>query len=108
MSKEFKHTPGEWTVIDAQHGFIIEALDSAYDVAVVRNIGNQDNQANAHLIAAAPDLLATLLNLLEVHGQEDRLLCCDGRECGCMGATVHQEAEHLARSAIAKATRATQ
>lgn len=50
-------TVGPWQVIDADRGYIITALDGCYDVAVVRNIGNQDNQANANLIAAAPMML---------------------------------------------------
>lgn len=60
--------------------------------------------ANARLIAAAPELLAALDGLLSVYAQPDRRMCCDGRECGCMGASVYQEAEHYAREAIAKAT----
>jgi hypothetical protein len=40
----------------AHRGYVITA-DGFYDVAVVRDIGNEDNPANARLIAAAPDLL---------------------------------------------------
>lgn len=58
---------------------------------------------NAHLIAAAPDLLLALEELLQAYSEPDRRLCCDGRDCGCMGSTVHQQAEHYARAAMAKA-----
>ncbi len=58
---------------------------------------------NAHLIAAAPDLLDAIKDLLEAYSKPDRRLCCDGRDCGCRGATVHQQAEHYARRAIDRA-----
>ena len=60
-----KHTLAPWKVIEAHRGYIIEATDYAYDVAVVRTAGNHDNEANAQLIAAAPDLLEALKALLE-------------------------------------------
>lgn len=63
-----------------------------------------DRLANAHLFQAAHELLVMLQNLLEVYSKPDRQMCCDGRECGCMGSTVYDEAEHYARAAIAKAT----
>ena len=52
-----KHTQGSWNVVTMDRGFIITAKDGQYDVAVVRNIGNEDNAANARVIAAAPELL---------------------------------------------------
>jgi len=55
----------------------------------------------------AADAVAVMLeNCLEVLTKEDGRLCCDGRECGCCGATKHQEAEHYANEALA-AYRAT-
>jgi hypothetical protein len=59
--------------------------------------------ANAHLIAAAPDLLGSLKDMLEAYSKPDQQICCDGHHCGCMGSTVQQMAEHYAREAIAKA-----
>lgn len=50
------HTPGPWEAEAAQRGFIISALNRAYDIAVIRDIGNLDNRANARLIAAAPTM----------------------------------------------------
>lgn len=58
----------------------------------------------ARLISAAPDLLAAIQNLMDVYSVEDRQMCCDGRECGCMGYSIHQEAEFYAKKAIEKAT----
>ncbi|UXS24234.1 hypothetical protein [Agrobacterium tumefaciens] len=54
--------------------------------------------------AAIEDLVLSLQGLLEAYSKPDERLCCDGRDCGCMGSTVHQQAEHYARAAIAKAT----
>lgn len=79
-----QHTPGTWKVVAADRGYIITAMDGCYDVAVVRNIGNQNNLANAELIAAAPDLLAAL------------------EFCLASGQITHGRAE-VARAAIAKA-----
>jgi hypothetical protein len=52
-------------------------------------------------LIAADELAAMLENCLEVLTKEDGRLCCDGRECGCYGATKHQEAEHYAKEALA-------
>lgn len=46
-----KHTPGKLKVLAAERGFILTAKDGIYDVAVVRNIGNEDNAANAARLA---------------------------------------------------------
>lgn len=54
-----QYTHGPWNVEAAQRGFIVTALNGQYDIAVVRNIGEQDNKANAQLIAAAPELLSS-------------------------------------------------
>lgn len=52
-------------------------------------------------IEAAVGLAVQLENLLSVYSEPDQQLCCDGRMCGCQGATVHQEAEHYAKEALA-------
>ena len=59
------HTKGPWSAIEAQRGFIVTAIDGFYDIAVVRNMGNEDNKANARLIAAAPDLLEALQHAVD-------------------------------------------
>ncbi len=65
-----KHTIGPWALIQESHGFIVTARDHCYDVAIVRDIGNEDNLANAKLIVSAPDLLDAL-----------RDACADLEEC---------------------------
>lgn len=83
-----KHTEGPWDVVTADRGYIITALGGVYDVAVVRNIGHQDNQANARLISAAPNLLAAL----------EAIFKNDGNHVFVSGSM-----EQAARSAISKA-----
>jgi hypothetical protein len=84
-----EHTKGPWKAIDVHRGFIIEATDYAYDVAIVRNIGNHDNEANAALIAAAPELLQALKEIVKN---------CDDGFAVILGSLVEQ-----GRAAIAKA-----
>lgn len=48
----------------------------------------------------AKQLAANLENALNVLSEEDERLCCDGRECGCCGATTHQEAVYYAKEAL--------
>ena len=60
-------------------------------------------EANAHLIAAAPDMYAALDDLLASYAEPDQQICCGGHGCGCRGASVRDLAEHHARTAIAKA-----
>lgn len=48
------------------------------------------------------ELVRALAGLLAVYAEPDRAMCCDGRDCGCMGASTYQEAEHYARAALAK------
>ena len=81
-----KHTPGPWVVDAAQYGYIITAKGGAYDIAVVRDIGNEDNKANARLIAAAPELLAALKRATDLLARYD-----------------HDDAWRQARAAIAEA-----
>lgn len=105
MADTVKHTPGPWKAVKAAHG-PIDILDSrGRDVVTVYGGGveTESQGANARLIAAVPELLQALQELLEAYSKPDERLCCDGRECGCMGSTVHQMAEHYARAAIAKA-----
>ena len=51
---------------------------------------------------AAADGVATMLeNCLEVMKTPDQRQCCDGRECGCQGSTVYDEADFYARQELA-------
>ena len=68
---------------------IIAALDPAWLAALEAQV-------------KAADGLATMLeNCLLVMQTPDQQMCCDGRECGCQGATVYQEADHYARQELA-------
>ena len=92
---ETKHTPGPWVVKSARSGFYVE---SQFDVIVESldeygRYGAIDDEANARLIAAAPELLEALscltavVGLTPIKGNLDAL----------------QEAYDMARAAIAKA-----
>lgn len=101
-----KHTPGPWRVgpiddtrVEDAHGNEVAQIDGDYNQPETWPL----MEANARLIAAAPELLLALNELLDAYSKPDERLCCDGRDCGCMGSTVHQQAEHYARAAIAKA-----
>lgn len=61
-----KHTPGSWVTEENQHGechvmdeFGIAIADMAVDYSSIKKI--KEHEANARLIAAAPDLLAMLV-----------------------------------------------
>ncbi|NSZ73300.1 hypothetical protein G6L74_06025 [Agrobacterium tumefaciens] len=105
MADIVKHTPGPWKAVKAAHGPIDIFDPRGRDVVTVYGGGveAESQSANARLIASAPELLLALQELLEAYSKPDERLCCDGRDCGCMGSTVHQQAEHYARVAIAKA-----
>jgi uncharacterized cupin superfamily protein len=76
MNGTAKHTPGPWTVQKHHHAagdLWLTVLRGAWDVthnhasrpeviadAAYSAMSDEENEANAHLIAAAPDLLAAL------------------------------------------------
>jgi hypothetical protein len=78
-------TTGEWMISGAKPGYLAE----------VRDCGSGDVQANARLIAAAPDLLEALQNLFDA--DMEHVLMGDGKD-------DQIEAIAKARAAIAKAT----
>lgn len=67
------HTPAPWTVSGKQ----IKAIDHGkrYTVATANNpkFTPESNAANGRLIAAAPDLLACLLDVLDADGDLDAM-----------------------------------
>ncbi len=89
-----KHTPGPWEIKRHYDSCYknISAQKHTELAQVVWCMEDEDRspecEANAHLIAAAPDLLEALQNLLKVHEGE--------------GGTQHH-AGYIARAAIAKA-----
>lgn len=54
-----KHTPGPWKVVGEQDGYYSNIQVLANDGAFITrvNSSNHPNKANAHLIAASPELL---------------------------------------------------
>ena len=89
-----QHTPGPWTLHETVRGIRIE--DSKTTVCSVFPRG--DKEANARLIAAAPDLLEALKALMvsiECAGQEK---CIEDNNPLCIST---------ARAAISRATNTT-
>lgn len=92
--KEFKGTPGPWHV--SNEGTLV-VRDDMWFSHVASNIGypsDDEGAANAELIAASPDLLSTLQQLVEVHDSEG------GKQ---WTTTSKREALANARAAIDKA-----
>jgi len=68
MSEKQTHTPGPWRVTEDANGFAVSWLNSpglAGRIAKV-NSGQIEQEANAHLIAAAPELLKALVAIVAV------------------------------------------
>lgn len=98
-----KHTPGPWTaemtdkpynvplIYAAEHTGPIAEIRSRLDVAAHHPLVVKTRNANARLIAAAPDLLAALRSLVMEHG-------------GTLGCQRDDERAVAVRAAIAKAT----
>lgn len=96
-----KHTPGPWAVTDPDDGHQYLAItaksgtDDAEDVATVGISDVHPNgEANANLIAAAPDLLEALVGALEELDRRDPYSATDPLIAR----------RRAARAAIAKAT----
>ena len=99
-----KHTPGPWNRIKGDRNVYSAAGTVCKTPAILGGGSAATNwEANARLIAAAPDLLEALENLLDAYSKPDQRMCCIGTDCGCMGATIYDQAEHYARAAIARA-----
>jgi hypothetical protein len=95
------HTPGPWKIED---GRVIQgrAFDQSYRniCDLVRGQTPESADANARLIAAAPDLLAALQEALDF--AEDREDVNDG-DYGIPEANAHMRLAMMLRAAIAKA-----
>ncbi len=91
------HTPGPWLADDGEGGDWVVAAESDGDVIapLFMATGHYDDaKANAYLIAAAPDLLAALRDLMPLMA-----------ECDCINSDRQQPLCpcRAARAAIAKA-----
>lgn len=67
---EFKHTPAPWIIIDGDDYFNITAKSTESSTNYMPlldsdSIGMIEMKANAHLIAAAPELLEALIELVQ-------------------------------------------
>jgi hypothetical protein len=96
-----KHTPCPWHT-DASKSFYVFAHGSLAEQAGVDNgpfICNASTQANARLIAAAPELLHALLDALPY--VEDVL--ADPEQLACFKPGIVQAHARAIRAAIAKA-----
>ena len=88
-----KHTPGPWNIgTPPPNGEQTVGTDQGLMVAVATTGAGVKTKANAHLIAAAPDLLEALKDCVAVMDRE------------LAGLKVIQPELSAARAAIAKAT----
>lgn len=91
-----KHTPGPWRLVTDSVGYPkhVVAESTAKVASFLTSVRNrcetEEIQANASLIIAAPELLASLVAMFEYDD---------------LSATQQIEVERSARAAIAKATR---
>ena len=89
------HTPGPWHVIEARGSHSIDSVDVRVAKVARNGVDDVEGEANARLIAAAPDLLEALY-----------LLVVDVRvaEVDKDGGMRFSERIRHAEAAIAKAT----
>lgn len=92
-----EHTPGPWDIMEGRTLLHIETAHNAPVAGLAICSVSRAGQANARLIAAAPDLLEALERLVSTH--------CAAADMGpnLMGADEEPEVI-AARAAIAKAT----
>ena len=122
------HTPGPWVVTEDMGSNIIRGTEEERAVEglagmtykwrdYVASTWGGPHEANARLIAAAPDLLSVLADLLEAaDSMRDTFGCTQGRHPEEDDTYIHekwaedflQERAEAARAAIAKATGGTQ
>lgn len=75
--KEFKGTKGEWRIEEGTEPIEVVLIEKGWQIGtvVVAYMGQEDEagMANAHLIAAAPDLLAACQKSLDTLTQVKKL-----------------------------------
>ena len=110
------HTPGPWTItrmtrepetilemdesfIESSQGWANSGMAGKRTVAIVGHWKDRPNpEADARLIAAAPELLEALENLVEIEARDNK-----GDPDYASTDTWREEALEIARAAIAKA-----
>ena len=85
-----QHTPGPWMPHHDKGRLYVETHRDDVICMVARGLGTPEDQANARLIASAPDLLEALRNLADLYDTDE----------GCRSLPEYI----AARAAIAKAT----
>ncbi len=96
-----KHTPGPWVVegtLIAQESGINDSLEVAFLAELGGGMDKRMREANARLIAAAPDLYDAAENALEA------LIGCCVPAGGVDDRKTMLEAQRMLRAAIVKAT----
>ena len=94
-----KHTPGPWGVIIGDAGPIVFSGNKGSMVATcTKRITSTERESNARLIAAAPELLEALQDMI------DSVIVLDVTESERSLVSAAENAIAKARSAIAKAT----
>lgn len=108
---DVKHTPGPWTKVRREIRAEAHSEAAGTTIATVEDLDTHDGEeyrANARLIAAAPDLLKALRELMTEHPYDFTRV--DECECGEYVDYVPEAGEPAscrhtrARAAIAKAT----
>ena len=92
-----KHTPGPWEINESQRGTFIYQDRTENCIAEVYADVNEDQQANARLIAAAPEFLEALNDIANGDAMKGR--------SSWKTADIVLAYQRIARAAIAKATK---
>lgn len=96
------HTPGPWTTLTYNENTLHAEIMSG-DVCLARiphwPLANDESQANARLISAAPDLLSTLEKLLSRAEKLDQSATHDGLQ-NCEAIANAREAIRKAKGEI--------
>jgi hypothetical protein len=90
VSREAKHTPGPWRIqaTSSPGTYLVVAGDDTMDKANGDSFSLQFKEANARLIAAAPDMLAVLKELVELsNGWDDHWSCWADADAAIAKAT---------------------
>lgn len=72
-----KHTPGPWRVAEAMDGTMTEVMageiyiaPAVWQASAVWDRQQSEREANARLIAAAPEMLSLLQELIDIEGPQ--------------------------------------
>jgi hypothetical protein len=93
---EHKYTPGPWEIQKADDAYCIASIGNLVIMPAVGKVKHDNSEADARLIAAAPELLDACTALIDYDESAE-----DGDVSMIM---AYAKATRLARKAIAKAT----